>query len=109
MVHHRWAGWPGNFCLDCGIDDPVEIAIADNLYDPETQTWKDTPEAHRLRELSHKDCPEPGSHRHDPYFNHRKMHGVYPVIVKPTAWHSRPWLWMKNAWEKIKILWQKQQ
>ena len=30
---HRWAGWPGAFCLDCGIEDPVEIAIAYNMTD----------------------------------------------------------------------------
>jgi len=28
---HRWKqSWPGNFCLDCGIDDPVEECVATN-------------------------------------------------------------------------------
>lgn len=26
---HRWSGWPGAFCQDCFIEDPLEIAIAD--------------------------------------------------------------------------------
>ena len=24
---HRWSGWPGAFCLVCGIDDPDEWCI----------------------------------------------------------------------------------
>lgn len=25
---HRWSlRWPGNICLDCGLDDPVEYAV----------------------------------------------------------------------------------
>lgn len=26
---HKWKlSWPGNFCLACGMDDPVELAVA---------------------------------------------------------------------------------
>ena len=25
---HRWSGWPGAFCLDCGVPDPIEECIA---------------------------------------------------------------------------------
>jgi hypothetical protein len=28
VKEHRWSGWPGAFCLDCGIDDPIEEALA---------------------------------------------------------------------------------
>jgi hypothetical protein len=28
MNEHRWSGWPGAYCLDCGAEDPREIAIA---------------------------------------------------------------------------------
>lgn len=32
---HRWnLSWPGNFCLDCGYDDPVE----------NSDNWVDCPE-----------------------------------------------------------------
>lgn len=48
---HRWSGWPGAWCLDCGTEDPVEYGVANgsdgNVMVPP--------------------CPEPGSHRHDPY------------------------------------------
>ena len=32
---HRWSGWPGAFCLDCGIEDPAEIELADGKEDGE--------------------------------------------------------------------------
>ena len=34
---HRWSGWPGAFCLNCFIDDPLERAVADNIED--TDKW----------------------------------------------------------------------
>lgn len=43
---HWWSGWPGATCLRCGAEDPLEIGLADNTYDPITGTW-DT-EEHRL-------------------------------------------------------------
>lgn len=52
---HRWSGWPGAWCLDCGCDDANEIALADGKYD------FDNPD-----DLN-GECPEPGSKRHDPY------------------------------------------
>lgn len=27
---HRWSGWPGAICLDCGIEDPTECCLAEN-------------------------------------------------------------------------------
>lgn len=33
MAEHRWSGWPGAYCLDCGAEDPREIAMADgNIF-----------------------------------------------------------------------------
>ena len=32
MTNHRWSGWPGAFCLDCGIEASIEIALADGNY-----------------------------------------------------------------------------
>jgi hypothetical protein len=26
MKQHRWSGWPGAYCLDCGANDPLEAA-----------------------------------------------------------------------------------
>lgn len=28
MIPHRWSGWPGAMCLDCGVDDQRELCIA---------------------------------------------------------------------------------
>ena len=25
---HRWSGWPGAWCLDCGAEDANEICLA---------------------------------------------------------------------------------
>ncbi len=39
IINHRWSGWPGAFCLDCGVEDKAELALADNclmcIIDPE--------------------------------------------------------------------------
>ena len=51
---HRWSGWPGAWCLDCGIEDQNEIALADGV-DPDEIGERNPP------------CPEPGSDRHNPY------------------------------------------
>lgn len=73
VKEHRWSGWPGAWCLDCGAEDPCEIALADNeidyVEDPSAPdgirieykpgVWR------RIRRLSA--CPEPGSNRHNPY------------------------------------------
>lgn len=32
---HRWSGWPGAYCMLCGIDDPTEYAVATDEY----ETW----------------------------------------------------------------------
>ena len=54
-MKHRWSGWPGAWCLDCGCEDANETALADGTYD------FDNPNG------LNGDCPEPGSKRHDPY------------------------------------------
>jgi len=28
MTQHRWSGWPGAYCLDCGVEDQVEYCLA---------------------------------------------------------------------------------
>ena len=59
---HRWSGWPGAWCLDCGRDDPVECALADGKVD---ENGAILPGA--LIEEDLAPCPEPGSGRFDPY------------------------------------------
>ena len=36
---HRWSGWPGAYCLDCGAGQVLEIAIGENWYDPCGDAW----------------------------------------------------------------------
>jgi hypothetical protein len=57
---HRWSGWPGAWCLDCGCEDPLEQALADGKgpVDDNGEVSLD---------LACQPCPEPGSKRHDPY------------------------------------------
>lgn len=54
-LYHKWSGWPGAYCLLCGSEDPIEIALADNWYDPLTNTW-DT-EEHRKECEKYLICP----------------------------------------------------
>lgn len=63
---HRWSGWPGAWCLDCGIEDPIEIAMADRNYvvvldDSEMGFHYEFPG------VTLTECKEPGSRRFDPY------------------------------------------
>lgn len=39
MKSHRWSGWPGAFCLDCGQEDGMELAVCCGDYDPYRGTW----------------------------------------------------------------------
>lgn len=62
MTEHRWSGWPGAWCLDCGKPDPREIALADGQFEWDED---DMPAA----KIDPKDmiCEEPNSKRCDPY------------------------------------------
>lgn len=68
---HRWSGWPGAWCLDCGADDPHEIGLADGRIDTDGEkVWFSSPEAEAEIKAA-MICPEPGSKRHDPYIARR--------------------------------------
>lgn len=58
-MSHRWSGWPGAWCLDCGCECPVETALATD--------WDGESNPMPLYEGYQAACPEPGSRRHDPY------------------------------------------
>jgi hypothetical protein len=66
MAGHRWSGWPGAWCLDCGCDDPFEIAMAEGKF---VEVPDDSPMGfhYEFPTVKQADCPEPGSGRHDPY------------------------------------------
>jgi hypothetical protein len=52
---HKWSGWPGAYCLKCGSEDVMEIAIAEGWYDPYTEKW-DTLE-HEAEAKQAFECP----------------------------------------------------
>ena len=81
-IEHRWSGWPGAWCLDCGISDPYEDCLASHdVLDfvckkcsehwPQGECLLGGP--HDLAEISCPEhllteCIEPNSHNHDPYW-----------------------------------------
>jgi len=39
---HKWSGWPGAYCLICGIDDARELCLGDNCRCPcHDEFWKE--------------------------------------------------------------------
>jgi hypothetical protein len=71
MTDHRWSGWPGAWCLDCGCGDPAEDAVCDTAFDVYEGKW-DSPEAEAAWQARNSEalagCPSPGSNKHNPYF-----------------------------------------
>ena len=54
-AHQRWSGWPGAYCLDCGADDPQELAIAWDWLDPYANTWDS--DEHKQLVIAANLCP----------------------------------------------------
>jgi hypothetical protein len=63
MGEHRWSGWPGAWCLDCGKSDPRETALADGSFEVD---YSGMPFVKVKSE--DMECSEPNSRRHDPYY-----------------------------------------
>jgi hypothetical protein len=57
MDAHRWSGWPGAWCLDCGAEDPYELCLADHT----------APDPTRCGDHPMTSCPCPGAALFDPY------------------------------------------
>jgi hypothetical protein len=68
MTGHRWSGWPGAWCLDCGCEDPHEIALAEGTA-IEVLDDSDMGFHYEFPNIDSKqlECPEPGSNRNNPY------------------------------------------
>ncbi|KKN32771.1 hypothetical protein LCGC14_0810400 [marine sediment metagenome] len=66
---HRWSGWPGAWCLDCGTDDARESCLADVHRSPEHRKATTGDDRQYLGDhiCQNDPCPEPGSRNHDPY------------------------------------------
>ncbi len=69
---HRWSGWPGAWCLDCGTEMKAEICVGTHDHAFKTvppaddNCWTGL-ESTIPPECQDGPCPEPGSARHDPY------------------------------------------
>ena len=90
---HRYSGWPGAWCLDCGVADPGEEALAhgcdsvrcihceqsyptnEEYCTPEREalgkeallSWPHEIVWNDCGEHGNQECLEPGSKRFDPY------------------------------------------
>lgn len=62
-MRHRWSGWPGAWCLDCGIEDQMEACIANHSHGPPYDEMGVSVDL-----CQNPPCPEPGSRRFDPYY-----------------------------------------
>lgn len=66
MSDHRWSGWPGAWCLDCGAPDVSEACVANHDEAFGAEITDENP--YGMREhCVNPPCPEPGSKRFDPY------------------------------------------
>lgn len=66
MESHRQSGWPGAWCLDCGIEDPTEIALANGNY-VEVPDDSEMGFHFEFPNVVVPVCPCPGKGYHDPY------------------------------------------
>jgi hypothetical protein len=66
VTAHRWSGWPGAWCLDCGAEDPVEVALAEGNFQEVTDD-SEMGFHYEFPGVVVTECPEPGSKRFDPY------------------------------------------
>jgi hypothetical protein len=66
MTEHRWSGWPGAWCLDCGCEDPYEEALAVGNY-IEVEDTSPMGFHFEFPNVKLEPCPFPGSNNHNPY------------------------------------------
>lgn len=61
---HRWSGWPGAYCLDCGTEEVVQYALACNAchvqLGEDEQPTKLCPEHEEWATLNESGCPPVG-------------------------------------------------
>jgi hypothetical protein len=68
---HRWSGYPGCWCLDCGAPDLTEQCIGEHPEAFAGPVTDDNPYGY-VRHCVNPPCPEPGSNRHNPYGRQRE-------------------------------------
>ena len=60
MAQHRFSGWPGAWCLDCGAEDVREICVAEHNHGIDSEGMP-------IISCVNTPCPTPGSNAHNPY------------------------------------------
>ena len=73
MTEHRWSGWPGAWCLDCGFEDPYEEALATGNYIEVDDDTSPLGFHFEFPNIKLEPCSCPGSNNHNPYV--RKENG----------------------------------
>ena len=64
---HRWSGWPGAWCLDCGKADMLELGLSSQCRDCRASEGEDgTMIFVPCLFHSNPPCREPGSRKHEP-------------------------------------------
>jgi hypothetical protein len=66
-MKHSGSGWPGAWCLDCGCEDPYEIALADGRFVEVPDATSPMGFRYEFPNVKEIECPEPGSNRFNPY------------------------------------------
>jgi len=69
---HNWSGFPGAWCLDCGVECQGELCIADCAMATQCELGHEMCDEHppwKCRVHVSGPCPEPGSGRHNPYLS----------------------------------------
>lgn len=68
---HRWSGWPGAWCLDCGIADPAELCISQPgcvcVGDEFEEAEEAKAERPKCKLATMPPCEAPGAGLFDPY------------------------------------------
>jgi hypothetical protein len=70
VAAHRWSGWPGAWCLDCGAECAEEVCIGEHEHAHVSATAENPMGVEP--QCRSGPCPEPGSDRHNPYARMRK-------------------------------------
>ena len=74
FLGHRWSGWPGAWCLDCGAEDMGEVCVANHsdglMCECGVCMCETVGPDHKLKECAEHvngPCLEQNSQRCDPY------------------------------------------
>jgi len=84
MTGHRWSGWPGAWCLDCGAEDEREICVAVHNASLMCVLGHWCCFAHDPLPCSvhyNRSCPCPGEALADPYqLNEKRRELIYLLV-----------------------------